>query len=236
MALPAMRSVTIPRVSGGLFEKNKKLPPSNVRDLTIIEQDIPPQALRTLLDGGAPLQHCRLQTGHLALQFRPMETVEILRSTCGQTLETLHLRLKSHKSFRVDPEGGKGLTLHDFTSLKELSINFDLLDIDRSGRTLIELLPQSLESLELIVLQYRERLPGDILHLVRAENQPKLSKMVIRTGLDYEDAQEIDTACRIRGIDWSWGPKNRNGLDPSLQFSEGPRPLGDFAPDHWLTP
>ena len=227
MALPSMQKVQARDLAhDARFERRQDLPASKVVDLTLLGMNISPQAFASLLDGGAALRSCRLQTSldspsffmalnarnptHYARRppnFCALGTLDVLRSNAQHSLETLEMDVRLHNT-QQDRPVLHSIDLTGFAKLKHASISYNCVAPDEYASAphgepcarLADILPPGLESLEIVNRRPSGTLVGNILHFLRYATQPRLASLKVQDQLVDWDRMELQSACRVRGI------------------------------------
>ena len=214
-ALPSMRKLS----ANGLldccyFLRHRKLPPSNVIDLTLLEHQLCPIILASFLAGGAPLRRFRCTASRLVEPDSTMrDTITVLLENARDSLEALELSLDEH--CLVCRTSSDSVSLCGFSRLKELTMDHDVLDLDlRLRPDMADVLPPSLEKLVLRSFRRPASLPRNLLRMLDAgvgHGFPKLAQLDARKLLNQSQRTELVKACRARGIRWISRPREQGG-------------------------
>ncbi len=94
-----------------------------------------------------------------------------------------------------------------------------------SGNSLIDVLPNSLETLKLYTIKYQEGISRQLLQMLEAKEQfPSWTKLSLQSWLATEEGRALHEACQKEGVAWElylgynasfWG---RSGLNANPQL------------------
>ena len=213
--LPSMKVFSASNVKSRRFEVARDIPQPEITTLCLLEQDLSPFALRTLLERSTKLRSLTLTAKPQTVNFQLHLTLDVLPSTAYSSLEDLTLHVSAHSSTpRNSSSPDQPISFAAFTSLKRLSVTFDALNLPASGAPILQihnqtpaqalnpLLPPTLLSLEIVSSSYHTRLINDILDLLHTfhTTHPHLASIVLRTWLSDDDRAALKRACQELGI------------------------------------
>ena len=180
------------------------LPKSDVTDLSIVGLGPTGLALFGLLAGIKSLRRFCYDSEGVIVDFEPREIIAALLEHSKDSLESLELKIRCQV---INEQYTK---LQQFSRLKNLSLDYTLLDLERN-KSLADVQQPSLESLILdfgFISFIDKTMMAKLDHMIRnkAKRLPLLQNLEIRYmgNVSTENLHAIEEACNSSGMSYSF--------------------------------
>jgi len=208
MALPNLRKISAGSMEASDFVRHESLPPSNVTDIAFYNIDMSTSVFKALLKGGSPLRSVKLSIKAFPKHFDDGEFVNLLCECSQHSLEHIELLRENDvylESSYLGSRTPKRIQLQGFKQLKKVTINYESLRLE-TGR-MMDLLPASLQTLELHTLRAQEGMPGSVYQMLNNKyNYPDWSELTIRGWVSMKDRYMLISECEKHGVAFSIQP------------------------------
>ncbi|KAH8682810.1 hypothetical protein BGZ60DRAFT_398767 [Tricladium varicosporioides] len=194
-ALPKLRNLYAAGVKDPRRSAFSLIPASNVTHLMISDANLPASVFGNFLQDGTPLQVFKLGLWSYTSNFNEKEFEKALRANASETLEEFVLLRE------MVTNSSTGINLQGFTKLKAVTISFANLH-SKSKRALINILPSSLERLDVRAIHFQESCVAELIMLVQNMDMafPLLRRVAYYGPIKLEERAILESACKKSGV------------------------------------
>jgi hypothetical protein len=199
MALPSIRKVTTSGISELAFERETGSPMSRVTHIKLLNQDIMAAAFQNLIEGGVALEDVHLTVRSNAICFQEEDFGKVLLANAKFSLQKIVLLYEGKNA-----APSASIQLQGFRKLKDVAIRFGHAQLEEQKK-LVDLLPSSLERLEIHMLKKTQEILENIVEVLEAKRRfPRMKELVICKKLNRKEKDRFIALCEKNTIGCSF--------------------------------